>query len=151
MRRLALLLGAMAGLRRLARDRRANAMVEFALAAPALMLFIFGIIQVGNTLWLQNALDYSTAVAARCASLTGPYTSGGGNTSTTCTTVTSYAANQSGSTLASADFVYDSAAGCGCQVTGSHFMALDIPWTNLSVTLTSQACYQPPPKKNCVS
>jgi len=57
-------------LRALVRDRRASTAVEFALAAPALFLFMFGIIEVGYALWMQNALDYSVAAAARCASLT---------------------------------------------------------------------------------
>ena len=52
-------------LRALIRDRRANTAVEFALAAPALFLFMFGIIEVGYALWMQNALDYSVAAAAR--------------------------------------------------------------------------------------
>ena len=56
-------------LRALAKDRRANTAVEFALAAPAIFLFMFGIIEVGYALWMQNALDYSVAAAARCASL----------------------------------------------------------------------------------
>ena len=56
----------------LAKDRRANVAVELALAMPALCMFIFGIIEVGYALWMQNALDYSVATAARCASLTNP-------------------------------------------------------------------------------
>ena len=48
-------------LRALVRDRRANTAVEFALAAPAIFLFMFGIIETGYALWMQNALDYSLA------------------------------------------------------------------------------------------
>src|SRR5437016_7729193 len=58
-------------LRALVRDRRANTAVEFALAAPAIFMFMFGIIEVGYALWMQNALDYSVAAASRCASLSG--------------------------------------------------------------------------------
>jgi Flp pilus assembly protein TadG len=138
----------------LARNQRANTAVEFALAAPAIFLFMFGIIEFGYALWVQNALDYSTAAAARCASLNGSACSGN---------VTSYAAGESGASLDAADFSYacrsgstDSCASktvtCGCQVTGNHTIALHIPWENaLSVNLSSRACIAPPPKTNCAS
>src|SRR5437879_4106684 len=117
-------------LRALARDRRANTAVEFALAAPAIFLFMFGIIETGYALWMQNALDYSVAAAARCASLSGSACSAvTGNPSL----VPTYAASESGASLTSGAFVYSSAAGCGCQVTGSYPMPLDIPWTSLTV------------------
>ena len=79
-------------LRALVGDRQANTAVEFALAAPALFLFMFGIIEVGYALWMQNALDYSVAAAARCASLNGSACAAVGGTSQ----VTTYAASESG-------------------------------------------------------
>src|SRR5262252_5116591 len=121
-----------ARLRALTRDRRANTAVEFALAAPALFVFMFGIIEVGYALWMQNALDYSVAAAARCASLSTSQSSGnspcgpsGGNSQ-----VTTYAASESGASLTSGAFTYNSGASCGCQVTGGYTIALDIPWDN---------------------
>ena len=135
--------------RALAKDRRANTAVEFALAAPALFTFLFGIIEVGYALWMQNALDYSVAAAARCASLNGTACapqSGGG------TRVTTYAASESGAYLDFTAFAYNRTASCGCQVTGSYSIQLDIPWENaLSVNLSSSACLAPPPSKSCAS
>jgi Flp pilus assembly protein TadG len=134
--------------RKLTDDRRGNTAVEFALAAPALFLFMFGIIEVGYALWMQNALDYSSAAAARCASLNGSACAVvSGNSQ-----VTTYAANESGANLTSSAFTYTRGAACGCQVTGSYTIALDIPWDNaLSVNLSSSACIAPPPSKNCAS
>ena len=133
-------------LRALVRDRRANTAVEFALAAPALFLFMFGIIEVGYALWMQNALDYSVAAAARCASLSGSACNGSPRL------VTSYAASESGASLASTDFTYTPTAACGCQVSGSFTIALSIPWENaLTANLSSRACIAPPPHKNCAS
>ena len=43
-------------------------------------------------------------------------------------------------------FTYTSNAACGCQVSGAFTMGLDIPWTALSVNLSSQACFKPPPR-----
>jgi Flp pilus assembly protein TadG len=107
---------------------------------PALCLFMFGIIEVGYALWMQNSLDYSVATAARCASLTGSATNSPCNGKLSDGT---YAASLSGATIAAANFTY-SAPGCGCQVSGTYSMGLDIPWTNLSVTLSSEACYPLP-------
>jgi len=126
------------------KDRQASAAVELALALPALCLFIFGIIEVGYTLWLQNALDYSVATAARCASINGSPCSTGN--------VTTYAASQSGSSLGSSAFTYTRGAACGCQVSATYTMALDIPWDRaLSVTLTSRSCIAPPPSRSCAT
>jgi Flp pilus assembly protein TadG len=130
-------------LRAVGKDRCAAAAVELALAMPALCLFIFGIIQVGYTLWVQNALDYSVATASRCASLNGASCNSGN--------VTTYAANQSGAYLDSSAFTYTRTAACGCQVTASYSMSLGIPWTSLSVTLASNSCVAPPPSKSCAS
>jgi Flp pilus assembly protein TadG len=135
-------------IRAVGKDRRAAAAVELALAMPALCLFIFGIIEVGYALWVQNALDYSVATAARCASLNGSACQPSGGASQ----VTAYAANQSGANVASSAFTYTRTAACGCQVTANFTIALDIPWDSaLSVTLSSNSCVAPPPTKNCAS
>src|ERR1700726_869261 len=104
--------------RELKDDHRGNTAVEFALAAPAIFLFMFGIIEVGYALWMQNALDYSVAAAARCASLRGSACTGSPSQGTT------YAASESGASLTSAAFTYTRTAGCGCQVTGAFTIAL---------------------------
>jgi Flp pilus assembly protein TadG len=133
-------------LRALVSDRRASTAVEFALAAPAIFMFMFGIIETGYALWIQNALDYSVAAAARCASLSGSACTGSPSL------VTTYAASESGASLDNTAFTYTRTANCGCQVSGSYTIALDIPWDNaLSVNLSSQACFAPPPNTNCAS
>jgi len=126
----------------LGNDRRGAPAVEFALLAPAVFMFIFGIIEVGNALWVQNALDFSVSAAARCASLNGSVCSG---------QVTTYAANQSGAGVDSSMFTYNSAASCGCQVSAAYTFPLNIPWANLSVSLSADACLAPPPNKNCAA
>jgi len=131
-------------LRAVGKDRRGSSAVQLALALPAMCLFIFGIIEVGYTLWLQNALDYSVATAARCASINGSSCSTGN--------VTTYAANQSGASVGSSAYTYTRTAACGCQVSATYTMALDIPWDRaLSVTLTSSSCVAPPPSRNCAT
>ena len=148
MMRSLILNGLIGRFRAVAKDRQAAAAVELALAMPALCLFIFGIIQVGYALWVQNALDYSVATAARCASLNLTGSSCVGSPSQ----VTTYAASRSGATVDSSVFTYTRTAACGCQVTANYTIALGIPWDSaLSVTLASSSCFAPPPTKSCAT
>ena len=121
-------------IRALARSRSGHTAVEFAFVAPAMLMFIFGIMEVGRVLWLQNALDYSVVAAARCLS----------NSPSTCGSASqaqSFAANQAGAGFLTSDFTV-TAASCGNQVSASHQVTLEIPYMNLSpINLTSQACY----------
>lgn len=100
-----------------------------AIVALVFLTFLIGIAQFGYALWLQNALNYSVAAAARCASLN-------------CSTdIPAYAADASGAGFASTVFSLSTAA-CGNQVTASYAMTLAIPFvSNSAVTLTAQACY----------
>lgn len=119
--------------RGLAIDASGVAAVEIALAAPLLLAFILGIMEIGRALWIQNALSYSVAEAARCASVT-PAVCG------TTAQTQSYAADRSGSGINSSRFTVSSPA-CGKQVSATYPMALTIPFMNLSVNLTAQSCY----------
>ena len=119
--------------RALARCKSGHSAVEFAFIAPALMMFIFGIMEVGRVMWLQNALNYSVVEAARCVS----------NSPSTCGSASaaqSFAANRSGATFDTSVFTVTTAS-CGNRVTASYNVVLDIPYANWSTTLTSQACY----------
>jgi Flp pilus assembly protein TadG len=51
------------------KNNRGAAVVEFALVALPVMLFIFGIIQIAWVLWVDNVLHVSVNVAARCAAV----------------------------------------------------------------------------------
>jgi Flp pilus assembly protein TadG len=121
-------------IRTLAGGRSGNTAVEFAFIAPAMLMFILGVAEVGRVLWLQNALDYSVVETARCLS----------NSPSTCGSASqaqSFAANQAGAGFLTSDFTV-TAASCGNQVTATHQVSLDIPYMNLSpINLTSQACY----------
>jgi Flp pilus assembly protein TadG len=117
----------------LANNRSGGAAIELAFSAPAFIMFIFGIMEVGRLLWLQNALDYSVVAAARCIS----------NNQSQCGNATqtqSFAASQAGAGFAASVFTVTSAS-CGNQISASYPVTLDIPYMNISTTLTSQACY----------
>jgi Flp pilus assembly protein TadG len=129
------LLRGIAGLHGLRHDSRGSAAVELALVAPALFMFVFGIAETGRALWLQSALDYSVAEAARCASI-NPTTCG------SVDDIQTYAAARSGSGVDASVFsVTIPVPSCGNQISANYPMALMIPFLALSVTLTAQACY----------
>ena len=122
-----------AALRAQTRDARGSVAVEFALTAIVLSMFLFGIMEAGRAMWLQSALNYSVAEAARCASI---------NTTLCGTTsqIQNYASGQSGAGFAGSIFSRTTTA-CGNQVTASYPLALTIPTLSVSVTLTAQSCY----------
>jgi Flp pilus assembly protein TadG len=62
--------------RRLLLDRRGASAAEFALVAPLLILFIFGIIDGGRFLWEVNKAEKATQVGARVAIVTDVLDSG---------------------------------------------------------------------------
>ena len=124
-----------AGLREPCEGARGSAAVELALVAPALLMFVFGIAETGRALWLQNALDYSVAEAARCASVNPTSCGSAGD-------IENYAAARSGCGLDASVFsVTTPSPSCGNQVSANYPMALTIPFLTLRVTLTAQACY----------
>lgn len=122
-----------AGCRRLLAREDGNAAIEMAFAAPALFLLLFGIIECGRALWLQNLLTYSVAEAARCATVN----------QTNCGTadqIRSYASSESGGNFTSSVFSFTTPS-CGNQVSASYAMTMAIMNLSLPVTLSAQACY----------
>jgi hypothetical protein len=98
-----------------------------------MLMFILGIGEAGRVLWLQNALDYAVVGTARCMS----------NSPSTCGSASqaqSFAASLSGAGFDTSVFTVTTAS-CGNKVSATYPVTLDIPYVNLSATLTSQACY----------
>ncbi len=115
------------------RNNRGATVVEFALAALPVMLFILGIMQTGWILWIDNLLHVSVDAAARCGavstSTTLPcYGSGLGNMQST--------ANLVFRPLSGATFSNNSSCG-GAGLIGTYNVS--IVFVNL--TLTAESCY----------
>jgi Flp pilus assembly protein TadG len=117
----------------LMKNLRGSTAIQFGLAAPTLLLFMLGIVEVGRMLWTMNALHYSVEEAARCASINTATCGSVGN-------VQAFAAARSGGSFASSVFTA-ATAGCGNRVSASYPMHLNIPFTSYAVTLTAQSCY----------
>ena len=51
---------------RLGSDRRGATIVEFAIVAPVLILFIFGVMEGARALWIAQSLQETVSNSARC-------------------------------------------------------------------------------------
>lgn len=61
----------MVRLRRLARDRRGNTVIEFAIVAPVMIALIMGLLDLGFQVYAQSVLDGAVQKAARDSALQG--------------------------------------------------------------------------------
>jgi len=118
----------------LLRDECGASALEFALTAPAFLLFIFGIIEVGLLLWTQTGIQHGAEMAARCATIN----------STLCpdpNAITSYATQQSfGLTLPTSTFTYSTPA-CGNQVDANYTFQWPHIFGLSPLNLTAKACF----------
>jgi len=123
-------------LRRLWRDTRGAAALEFGILLPVFIPLVLGIMQFGQLFWTQTALQHAVDMAARCATVDAATC---GSTSSTQT----YAATQAyGLTFPNGTFVATAAA-CGNQVTATYtFPFMGAAWFSAaSVNLSAQSCY----------
>jgi Flp pilus assembly protein TadG len=124
--------------RALARERAAAVMVETAMTFPALLLFVFGIVESGHLLWTQTVLHLAVQDAARCASVN----------STLCpdsTSVQNYAAARSwGMTIPPSTFTLtlpSSTHACGYEVVARYAFTPIVSYIPISMTLTAKTCF----------
>lgn len=121
---------------------RGSMAIEFAIVAPALLMFLFALVDTGWLLWSYTTLSRAVAEAARCAVVNTV-------TCSTASAVESYAATQAwGLGLASSAFTVTTPS-CGTQVQGTMVYYFVTPWFYVaapfgvgnSITLTATACY----------
>jgi Flp pilus assembly protein TadG len=122
-------------MRRLCTDIRGAALIEYAVLLPVFVMLTVGIMQAGQVLWTQAALQHAVDMAARCASV---------NT-TSCGTVLqvqAYALTQAYGVPLPADTFTASAQPCGNQVVAAYnfsFETMVFPAASLSIS--ARACY----------
>jgi Flp pilus assembly protein TadG len=137
---------------RLARDRGGVTAIEFAMLLPFFVMLLFGIIQFGQALFLQMALQHAVTAAARCASnfATSLCTS----TSTTAqiasqaalginvsTSVFNACFAQSTCAYNNTSAVMSSTSSYNC-VTAGYPLQIGVPFVYLqTVVLTAASCY----------
>ena len=122
-------------LRRLARDRSGASLVEFSMLLWVFTALLFGVVEIGQIFWTQNALQHAVEMAARCASV---------NTTTcgTASQIQTFASTQAyGLTIPAATFTATVPA-CGNKVTAAYtytFLTGFLP--SPTVNLSAQSCY----------
>jgi len=118
------------------RNDRGSAAGEFALVLPVFLLMVFGSIYTCMLVGAIVELHQVTEQAARCLAV---------NTAGACTTtnINSYASGKYvGPTITSLTFTASTpASGCGNQVVGAGNFILFTGAGNLTVPLSSTACY----------
>jgi Flp pilus assembly protein TadG len=106
--------------------------VEFAVVAPAFLMFLLGIVSASAVVWTAASLHYAVEGAARCYSVNA----------TTCsdaTTTQSYAqAIYHG--LSSPTFTASTHA-CGRQVNATLSLVLNAGMASWTIPLSAQACF----------
>lgn len=119
--------------------RLGSAAIEYALILPAVLMFIFGLMDTGRLLWSYTTLSRAVGAAARCAAI---------NT-TQCGTaaqIQAFAATEAwGVTVAASAFTVTTAT-CGIKVTGNYDFEFVMPGFNVvvpagTITLTAASCY----------
>jgi len=122
-------------MKKLFRDSRGGAMVEFALVALPVLVFLGGIMQTGWVVWVDNLLQVSVDAAARCGavnSTTSPCA--GGTTANMIST-----ANQVFGPMSGASFSANT-SGCstGTGLIGTYTMNFLFV---INLTVTAKSCY----------
>jgi Flp pilus assembly protein TadG len=112
------------------RCNRGATLVEFALVALPVMIFIVGIMQTAWVLWVDNLLQISVNTAARCTAVnsTTPPCSGADMVA---------AANQAFNPLSGATFSANTCTG-GTGLVGTYTVTM--LWV-VSMTVTARSCY----------
>jgi Flp pilus assembly protein TadG len=116
------------------RNNRGATAVEFALVALPVMLFIFGIMQTAWVLWVDNVLNVSVNVAARCAAVQSTTSPCNGSDMVTPATTVFAPLNSTN--------VFQNNATCtsdgGTGLVGTYTINLLFA---INVKLTAQSCY----------
>ena len=133
------------------RDRGGATAVEFAMIAPVLLLFVFGILEFGRALWVHNALQQTAIAGARCEGIA--QSSVGSTAACNGTSVTSYVvgvASQWGITVPSSGVTVSANTTCAGA---AGFSAVTINYTfqtavpqilgsmNGGVPMSANACF----------
>jgi Flp pilus assembly pilin Flp len=126
--------------RRLVRDRDGATALEFALVAPLILAFTFGIIELGHLFWTIGALNMAVEDAARCVSVSNVPSP----PSTLCDTQThmqTYAVSRVwGMTVPGSTFTLTTPS-CGYLVSASYPYTPIVGYIPMSLTITASACY----------
>ena len=121
--------------------RSGSVALEYGIVAPALLVMMLGIMDVGRLMWSYTTLHRAVEAAARCGAVNETLCSSSSQ-------VVSYAASETwGLSVQEGTFSVSEEA-CGQQVAAEYNVTLFMPWLWAetdpwpnSITLTTSACY----------
>ena len=124
-------------------DKRGAAAIEFALASTALMLLVFGIVEMGRMLWTRQALQGAAAETARCLAIGSPLCQGGSAYAATAAANRGISGLQSSMVAVSVDNPCGTGAGNFTKVTITYPYASVVPSFVAAPAggLTATACF----------
>ena len=144
-------------LKSLRRAREGTTMVEFAMIAPVLIGFIFGVVEFGRLYWTREALAQTAITAARCMGILASNCAAGGNfSSANTTTYIQQVGNDWGISIPAANVQLNQNATCGgvaglsqvsVSVTFHSVVPAIVHLASSGNTLNATACFpnNPPP------
>lgn len=121
-------------------DRDGVTAIEFALLLPFFVVLLFGVIEFGQVLFLQAALQHAVTEAARCATISGA--AGSTPDCSSAGTVASYATTQAyGIGVAADTFSTSNPSGFNCVAASYPFLVAIPLLPPYQLTLTAKSCY----------
>ena len=117
-------------------DERGTTAVEFAIIAPAFIIFVVGILYVCMALFLVGSLHYAVEEGARCASVRNGSTQACNDESG----IIAYTKSRYYGPSSSPTFTY-SLATCGNSVSASVTYVMNLGLTQVSVPISATACF----------
>lgn len=118
---------------RFAKDRTAAGAAEFSLVLPLMLLFLFGIIDVGGYAWAINKAEKATQMGTRYAVVTDPAASGLAEYSYVGKTISGVTLTQGDVIPADSMVITCTSASCTCTgcPTGMSISKANTPFTNV--------------------
>jgi len=133
------------------RDESGSSALEFAIVCFPLILFMFGILEFGRAVWIEQALQNTATAVARCIGLQmASCTSGGAYSSSATATYATTIAQQWDLTISSSN-INNVSTTATCGTSSASFAQVTLNYTFTQVTnlipllegktLTAQACF----------
>ena len=118
------------------RDQNGTTMIEFAIIAPAFILFMIGILYLCMALFMVGSLHYAVEDGARCASIRNGLTQACKDE----TGILAYTQSRYFGPSSSPTFTYSQAA-CGNSVSANANLVMNLGFAQFTVPVTATACF----------
>jgi Flp pilus assembly protein TadG len=120
---------------RMQRWKQGTVAIEYALVLPALLAFLFALIDTGRLIWTQTTLDHAMQAAARCAVIDSVQCGSAGQ-------VRAFAIAQAYGMRIDSGTISIVTQSCGIEVAETLAFQPVVPWFGTgAIKLYARACY----------